>query len=140
MKKVILTATTVPDEERNDFPLELFGARNSLIADRLLYSLARSMVADFKGGLWLYRRTSNEARYAALAAPERMTITVVGNQFEREVSADAAGIILTLTAIGYLMARTPSEDGLKFLDSRYYALLDYAKTLPEREPILAAID
>ncbi|MGF6440467.1 antirestriction protein [Paraburkholderia youngii] len=142
MDKETLTAVTVAENERNAFMLELFGACNLIVADRVLQGLVHRMAGDsYKGGLWLYRRTSNGALYAAPAAPESLTITVIGNYFEREMSADAAGIVLTMTAISALMeSETASDDVLELLHTRYYALRDYAKTLPEREAILAAID
>lgn len=140
MKQESMTAVTVADNERDTFLVELFGKRHFLAGDTLLYSLGRELAEDhFVGGFWLYRRVSNGALYAAPEKPERMTITSFGSQSEFDVSADAAGIILTLYAIGRLMERITSDEELELLDQRYYALLDYAKTLPESTAIRNAI-
>ena len=91
---------------------------------------------EYSGGFWHFYTLSNGGGYMALASAMRMHIEVAGNGFEGEMSADAAGIVATLFALGQLAAET-EQDGIIRL---YHELNDFAGEHAEAALIRSAID
>lgn len=116
--------------------------------------------SQYEGGDWRYFEVPRgiSGRIAAwtdicitrptgyLVPPEGIyRLSVPGNFFEGEVSADAAGIIATLMALNALNWQAYEMDELKIcqgLIDRQDSLKDYVSIInhPERNKILRAID
>ena len=130
----------VPENERLSFFPDFFGSRLMLRGEALVYAWLRRLSKDYDGGLWLFYIVSNGARYMAPASKQRHRLLVPGNGFDDEVSADAAGIIATLFALGQLAAENYEKDEGDALIEHYHALREFAGQHAEAAPILAAID
>ncbi|MBN3760899.1 antirestriction protein [Burkholderia sp. Ac-20365] len=145
MKTEPIQATIVEAEaERLQFLPAMFGEKYFVRAQNLLFAYAVKLVErDLKTGLWVYKRLSNGGAYAAPVQSERVTVTVFESQFEREMSSDAAGIVICMFVLGHLSARADAagdDDGTELLVTQYERLREYARQHAEREVILAAID
>lgn len=140
MKKEILTATTVAADDRLSFFPEMFGVRSMGRGESLLYTLARKMASEhYVGGTWVFHRISNGGCYASPSMPERLTICILGNQFERELSRDAAGLVISLFVLGALLETASTDEEMELLSGRYEQLGDFVSQHPEREAIRSAI-
>jgi hypothetical protein len=137
-------ATTVHDNFRMTFMPRMFGDQYFLNGEAMLFDFARNLMPDYAGGHWeFYHLRGSEVRYAVPTGRERWRVTVAGNYYDGEVSADAAGIILSLFAINAMSEfalRRNDWTGMDALADRYGDLRQYACGHPERAAILAAID
>lgn len=144
MKKVAITAARVPDAEQLEFMPLMFGNRKFAYGETVLNALASTMTErQYRGGRWIFYRLSNGGCFAAPETPERMTVVVHGNHFEREVSREAAGIIFSLYALGRLANEASEAEDEELLEhhlKRYEELRDFAREHPEAVAIRAAID
>jgi Antirestriction protein len=143
MKPETITASAVPENHRMAFLPHMFGARRMIPGETMLYHFAGKLSPDYKGGFWNFYRLSEGGYFAAPAAPARLLISVPGNGFEREVSAEAAGVIISLFALGAMADRAADrgdEGGTDLMTGRYHQLLNFARSHAERAAIMAAID
>jgi hypothetical protein len=67
---------------------------------------------------------------------KRMLVSVDGNGFDGNMSADAAGIVANLFALSYLATKTENDRIIEL----YYLLREFACDHPEGRMILRAID
>lgn len=130
-----ITATKVSDENRMDFLPENFGSK-MLWAENYIYNVLSNLCSQYTGGYWEFYELSNNGFYMAPTESEKMLLQSWFNQFEGEVSADAAGIIATLYTLNALCMKTNSN---RFLED-YENLLDFAELHKEASKIFAAID
>lgn len=141
MKKETLSVLVIPPADVMSFLPSMFDVRCMSRGEALLNHFARTFAEDdYKGGTWDFKRVSNGAHYAAPSNPERLTVCIVGNQFERSMSRDAAGILISLFVLGALSSEADAEDLMEFLAERYHQLYDFAKEHAEWPAIRAAID
>jgi hypothetical protein len=106
-----------------------------LTIEDAVYTFMRHLAQDYLGGYWHFYELSNGGFYMAPdCAP--LDLRVNGNGFERQMSADAAGITACLFAFSHLSFR--NQNGT--FSSHYYQLRDFALEHPEGAAILAAID
>ena len=94
----ILTATKVADEDRMNFWLRYVGMAKMLAFERHVYCWMRRLCPHYDGGYWEFYDLSNGGFYIAPAGEKKMWLTWPGNYFNDEMSADAAGIVVTLIA------------------------------------------
>lgn len=87
----------VEESDRLSFLPYLFGD-DFLIAEMQVYALASKMITGYEGGFWHFIRLPDGGGYIM---PDCGPVHLVNseNWFDRTVSADAAGIILTSLAI-----------------------------------------
>ena len=71
---------------------------------------------------------------------ERLRLEVDGNGFSGEMSADAAGIVATLFALGQLAAEIEGTDAADALIDRYHFLREFVDGHAEARAIYQAID
>lgn len=143
MKNII--ALPVPENRRLNFLPHMFGSLPMYFigGENLLYSIARQMFSAYDGGSWTYCKAANGAHFATPPAREQWCISVAGNGYSGEVSTEAAGIIVSLFALGAMAERAHGRgdsQGLDFLADRYYELREFAKAHPEARAIFKAID
>ncbi len=132
-----LAATPVPEDRRETFLPLLFGRQHFLIAELTVYGIMdRLSPRDYCGGLWTFYECAGQPLYLAPASKPRYQLQWHGNDYEGEVSADAAGIIATLFAFSHLSFQFPSEQ----LTDGYTRLYEYAAAHPEAAEIFRAID
>lgn len=87
----------VEESDRLSFLPYLFG-NDFMIAEMQVYALARKMMPEYDGGFWHFIRLPDGGGYM-MPDGDRFHMINSENWFDRTVSADAAGIILTSLAI-----------------------------------------
>ena len=129
-----VTASLVDEKSRLFFLPSYFGQRLMLRGEALVYNWMKSLSEDYNGGDWNYYKLSNGGFYMAPASAKPYRIACDG--FEGEFSADAAGIVATLYALGQLANATEDDH----LIEQYHLLRDYVGEHPEGILIYRAID
>lgn len=132
----IVIATLVPDHQRLDFLPRHFG-RHMLTFEQYLYSRLSELSRDYTGGWWKFFTLDNGGCYCAPATPEVLRIVVHSNDFEGTLSADAAGITVTLFSLSELAFRFPL---VEVFSTRFHQLRDFAGEHAEARLIFRAID
>ncbi|MGF6607077.1 hypothetical protein OKW45_001977 [Paraburkholderia sp. WSM4175] len=138
-----MTVTNVSDTERPKFTPDMFGPRYFIPGEGMLFHFAEALMPDYDGGLWSFHRVSNGAMFAAPPERETWRIVVDGNYTDCEVSTEAAGIILSMFALGAIAETAHGRgDGNSTdrLADHYHLLRYYACEHPEARAILAAIN
>jgi len=115
----IITATPVKANQRLAFlPKHLGSLGLTMRFERLAYRFMDGFCKTYSGGYWQFYNLSNEGFYMAPNINEVLPIFVNMNGFEGKVSADAAGIIVSLYSLNYLCNDVLSE---RLID-KYYLL------------------
>jgi hypothetical protein len=144
MRNAFNPASPVPENHRLKFLPRMFGDAYFLNGESLLFNVAGRLLPDYDGGYWEYfDRPGGAVHFAAPADRQQWRVCVAGNYFDREVSTESAGIIVSLFALNAMAERAAGRGdgpGTDFLCDRYYELRAYAVTHPEHAAILAAID
>ncbi len=131
-----IQAREVTDEhERVKFLPRHFGG-HMLIVENAIYSFMRQLAKDYAGGCWRFFELSNGGIYMAPRRETRFNISVEGNGFCGEMSAEAAGITACLFALSHLSFHI-SDDRVA---DHYHLLLPFACEHAEASAIVEAID
>lgn len=128
-------ARLVPDGERMNFLPKAFGSRLMLRGEISVDNWLDRLSQEYSGGFWHYYEIPN-GFYMAPADYDKLRIVCPMNYFERDMSADAAGIVATLYALCELCNQYRSDD----LAEKYHTLRDFAGEHAEANAIFAAID
>ncbi len=136
-----ITASLVPEDDgkggRLWFLPKYFGKNLYIRGEGLIYTWMQRLCREYKGGYWNFYELSNGGFYMAPADDPRFQLEChLGNGFSREVSADTAGIVVTLFVLGQILEET--LDGR--IRKHYDALRDFAAQHIERAIIFKAID
>ena len=113
----------VEECDRLSFLSYLFG-NDFLYAEASVYALAKKMMPEYEGGFWHFIRLPDGGGYM-MPDGDRFHLVNGENWFDRTVSADAAGIILTFLVINrqLWLYHDSGDAGLKHLyDSQIAAL------------------
>lgn len=105
----------------------------------MTYAQASLLCKDYRGGLWAFYRLSNGGFFLAPDSDQRFKVSVAGNDYEGEVSAEAFGLIVTLFVLGTLCWIDNEALREKFSD-HYHQLRAYARDHAECAEVLGAID
>ena len=132
----VITASEVDDVHRLNFLPEFFGANLMLVGENYIYSTMEKLSKTYRGGFWKFYKLSNCGFYMAPHMSKKLSVSVHGNYYEGEVSADAAGIIATLFTLCALCHQFPCD---RYIDL-YQHLRDYVSCHPESSEIFRAID
>jgi Antirestriction protein len=135
-----VTAKVVPETQRLAFLPKFFGERLMLRSESCVYSNAALVSEDYGGGLWNFYELSNGGFYLAPAGPERFNVTVQGNGYKGEVSADGYGVIVTLFVLGSLCWMVQDEATRDRLSDHYHQLREFADSHGDGAAIFRAID
>ncbi|MGE8451505.1 MAG: antirestriction protein [Pseudomonadales bacterium] len=128
-------ARLIPDDERLAFLPKHFGTRLMLRGEIAIYNWLDRLAQDYRGGYWHYYEILN-GFYMAPAGYDKLCIVWPTNWCDRDMSADAAGIVATLYALSELCSQYQVDD----LIEKYHALRDFAGEHAEASTIFAAID
>lgn len=130
-----LTVSVVPDYRRLTVLPRYYG-QNMLRVESYVYAFMDSLCDHYTGGNWDFCEVSNGGFFMKPTGAETYKLSVAGNWFEGELSAEAAGIVVTLYALNYACLDTFDEK----LTDQYHLLRDLAGQHPEGARIFAAID
>ena len=133
-------ANLVAEGDRLSFLPTYFGRHLMIRGEALVFGWLNRLSENYNGGYWHFYSLTNGGFYLALASDKPMRISVEGNGFDGEMSADAAGIVATLFALGQLAGEVQSTDSGDVLIDRYYLLRDFALDHAEARLIFKAID
>lgn len=132
---VEIVARALQGQERLSVLPELFD-RHMMRFEALVYGWAGRLAANYGGGHWEMYRLSNGGFYMAPSSNNTYQVTVDGNLFSGELTADAMGIVVTLFALNQLAWDLQSAD----VSELYHHLRDYAAGHSEAVLIYRAID
>lgn len=135
-RSVSAAAAIVPDARRSGFLPHLFGRRHFLVGETAIYNFMQWLSPDYRGGYWHFLEQGGKPLYLAPTSAERYRIVCPTNDYQGEVSADAAGIIATLFTLSHLSFDYP----LDHLAESFGRLRDYAGDHLEAAQIFRAID
>ena len=130
-----ITKTKCPDDKRLDFLPDQVG-NHFLRYENLTYNFMRKACNDYGGGFWDYYSLSNGGFYMVFNTEKSLKMIWEDNYFDAEMSADAAGISISLLAQNAFAWEVEPE---KFT-TKYHALLDYAAQHEEAALIYRFID
>jgi hypothetical protein len=102
----------------------------------LVYQYMRELSRTYRGGYWHFYDLSNGGFYMAPSDDAQVLIHVEGNDYEGSLSADAAGVVVSLFALCQLSAQYQTSTFVE----HYHWLRDFALDHAECRAIFAAID
>ena len=130
-------ATIVPEARRAAFLPARVSPALMLIGERAVYQFMSWLAPDdYTGGLWHFHERGGQPLFMSPDADKRFRIFCETNGYMGEVSAEAAGIIVTLFALSHLSFRHEADQ----LSEAYLRLYEYAGDHPEAGEIFKAID
>lgn len=136
-----IVATVVPETERFHFLPDKLGPDLFLAFEQSVYRTADILLPDYKGAYWEFYELSNRGWFLEPQLDPFVAVEVSGNGYEGTVSREAAGIIVTLFAMGGALSHGRLPDKIqRHLTNAYYDLRDFALQHAEAREILAAID
>lgn len=135
-----ITSQRIPESERGDILPRYTGAA-FLRFESLVYTLMGRACADYHGGFWQFYALSNGGFFMAPDRDEPMTLTWPDNYFEGQMSAEAAGIGVSLMALSFLTFSERISDATReCLADRFHELREFASAHAEANLILGFID
>ncbi|UAN48790.1 antirestriction protein (plasmid) [Serratia sp. JSRIV001] len=135
------TALNVEEIDRLSFLPYLFG-EDFMIAELKVYALARKHLPDYEDGFWHFVRLPQGGGYM-MPTGDRYHMVNAEGWFDRTVSAEVAGIILTAQAINYrcLALKGCSDDEqIKLFQLREFQLWNFIESHPDSAAISAALE
>ena len=137
-----VTASLVASNRRLTFLPTYFGPRLMMRRESLVYAWLRRLSEDYNGGFWNYYELSNGGFYMAPKINGSLRLQNEGNYADQTVSADAAGIVVTLYALSYLVEQTcgADEDTAMVFSVLSDSLRQFAAEHTEASAIGALID
>lgn len=134
-------ALNVEESDRLSFMPYMFGA-DFMLAELQVYALATKLIPEYDGGFWHYIRLPEGGGYM-MPDCGRVHLVNSENWFDRIVSADAAGIILTSLTVNLRLAAN-HDSGNPALTHLYMLrdaqLWNHITLHPECNAIYAALD
>lgn len=130
-----ITRTECPESLRMEFLPNAVG-NQFFRYEQLTFAFMDKACPAYDGGYWNFYSLSNGGFYMALNIDNRLKLQWPDNYFEDEMSADAAGIGVSLMAQNTLACKAPSQRIIE----QYYALRDYAAQHEEAAMIYRFID
>ena len=130
-----ITTTEVPAGERFSFLIRRFDKHHSTV-EMFLRSFAVELCPDFKGAQWRYFETSTGTVFMVPAGYESLLVSIDVNGFEARVSAEVAGLIVSLFVLNRLCMVSRSQEHMRLL----VQLRNYALTHAQATTIFSAID
>jgi hypothetical protein len=132
------TPNLVPDDQRINITADLFGPHFPLRLEPVIYSTASRMAPAYQGGFWQFWRFGNGA-FLMTPDDDRMFTAHSMNGWHGELSADALGFVVCLTAYSHLSF---SGDGAfpRECARQYHLLRQHLFCHDELAAILSAID
>jgi Antirestriction protein len=130
-----ITARVVPDDERMQTLPRHFG-RHMVTFENAVYYFMRKLCSQYGGGYWRFYDLSNCGFYMAPAVEGPILLSVEGNGFDGEMTADAAGVTVCLFAYSHLSFQQAGE----VFAQHFHRLSDFALEHAEVGVIYSAID
>jgi Antirestriction protein len=130
-----ITATEVPAGERFSFLIRRFDKYHETV-DLFLRSFAVELCPDFKGAQWRFFEASTGTVFMVPSGYESLHVRIESNGFDARVSAEVAGLIVSLFVLTRLCAVSRSQEHMRML----VLLRNYALTHAQATTVFRAID
>lgn len=132
-----LTATLVPDTDRQSFWLQYFGdIPEWLRIESPIFSWLDLLCKDYHGDYWEFYTLSNGGAFIIPSTEGEYVLYNALNGNSATVGHEAAGIIACLITYSHHACRTECDA----MTEHYYRLRDYALNHPECSAIMRIID
>ncbi|EPN2807205.1 antirestriction protein [Serratia marcescens] len=132
-----LTATLVPDADRQSFWLQHFGVIPQwLRIESPIFSWLDLLCKDYCGDYWEFYTLSNGGAFIIPSTEGEYALFNALNGNSATVGHEAAGIIACLITYSHHACRT----GCDAMTEQYYRLREYALSHPESNAIMRIID
>ncbi|QTL40312.1 antirestriction protein [Xenorhabdus budapestensis] len=131
------TVHTVPPAERSPFA-DIFphtGSLELMLLEHTFIKAAAVLCDDERCDRWQYRKVSDRIAYIVPVLLDTSVVNVSTTDFKGEVSADAFGLMVTLSVLGYL-TDLMKLDGYA---ERFCALREYVRQHPQAQCIRTAL-
>jgi hypothetical protein len=137
-----ISAAIVPGNKRVSFMARHLGPEpfETIRREAVVYAYMRNLSPDYRGGAWSFYELSNGGFFMAPDHPANLHIQVNGNGYSGEMSAQAAGIVVTLFAVNHFAFEMMETDRGEMFANAYYSLLSFSREHVEGPEIAAAID
>lgn len=112
-------------------------------AESNVYLYADRFLNGYNGGLWEYAQLPDGGGFMKPEGDARWHFSNPGNYSEVDVSAEAAGIIITALVLNHrswMYDRNDDEELCRHYCRRHRQLMDYAEIHPEAAAIFRALD
>jgi hypothetical protein len=117
--------------------MALFSPPLMLIGERAVYQFMSWLAPDdYNGGLWQFYEQNGQPLFLSPATDKRFRLFCETNGYVGEVSAEAAGIIATLSALSHFSFQHEADK----LSDAYLRLYAFVSGHPEAGEIFKAID
>jgi hypothetical protein len=101
-----------------------------------LRSFTVELCPDFRGGQWRYFETSTGTVFMVPSGHDSLQVTIDTNGFDKRVSAEVAGLIVSLFVLNRLCMVSRSKEHMRML----VLLRNYALEHAQATTIFRAID
>ncbi len=132
---VPVTVTEVPAGERFAFLLQRFDKHHTTV-ELFVRSFAVELCPDFKGAQWRYFETATGTVYMVPSGYADLHVQIDANGFDQRVSAEVAGLIVSIYVLNRLQMVTRSREHMRML----VQLRNHVMTLPCAVTVFRAID
>ena len=136
-----IEASRVTERDRLSFLPKHFG-KLMMKFEGTVYLWIRRLSTDYTGGSWNFYELSNGGFYMAPSCDKQFQFDSP-NYAQEEVSADAAGVIVTMFALNAIINGIACEEESDLSENfikGYYLLRDFAAEHAENRKIFAIID
>jgi hypothetical protein len=135
-----IIATLVPDEHRLDFLPRHLGTPLCIKVEGLIFWTLDKASPDYAGGFWEFYDLTNGGFYIAPQTKNWFRMRWDDNGFEGNMSAPAAGIAVTLMALGTMSFAESSQHHVQRLSRKFHLLRDFAMEHAEANGIIGFVD
>ena len=130
-----IAATEVPAGERFAYLIRRFDRHHTTV-ELFLRSFAVELCPEFKGAAWRFFETSTGAVFMVPADLDSLLVSIDGNGFEARVSAEVAGLIVSIFVLARLCDVSRSREHMGML----VQLRKFAMQHAQASAIARAID
>jgi hypothetical protein len=139
----LITVSTVKGNARLLHLPAMFGSQNIngwpayVYGEKMAYAIMGEYDHNYTGGMWTFAKTSNHGRFM-YPKTARKTIFMDNslNGCQCDMSPQAAGLVVSILAIGAVMAKTMDDS----LMDNHDALMEYVYEHKEKAALLQFLD
>lgn len=129
-------AKLVSESQRLSILPKLFGERLMILGENTVYNQMGAMCPEYHGGFWDYYLLPNGGHYMVPTGCTQYQLSWDMNGFSGTVSADAAGLIVTLIALSHMSFKDRTDTCAE----NFHKIRDLLHKHPEASLIFQAID
>ncbi|MBL4842173.1 MAG: antirestriction protein [Thalassospira sp.] len=129
-------STRVPELQRAETMHQYWGDR-CVNLEMFVFRFMDNFNEAYNGGYWDFNITHNNALYISLSTDKPVRLVSPLNYADETMSADAAGVVLTIFACSYALDKFPDAEEIL---ATYDRLMDVFGDHPEASKIYRLLD